>query len=511
MVRLAPLNEERAGWRPPRPRVDHDADGRDAARDADSSVGVMADRPPLGRLVTGTLMVVSIASFSLLAVLSFLGLYVRPSADDWCVLWKTRDMGVLGITKDYYMTQNGRLSNAFVSGLLSLDGTRGMRLFPGFLIAAFGIGLVLLLRQIWWMRGWRAPSLALVTVAVVVELALFAGAYNPYQTLLWSPGSITHTLPTIVAVWAVYLGLRASGSQRRWVHAVSITGALLVGFSLGTLTEPSLVMLGLLAGTVGLFCIPRLGLVHTWHPFLWCTAACAGLVIGFAVLYTSPGAQLRRGQSNKVLPPMLSAPSLNGAAGDWLRIMNILTSQWTYLAVLAVGVLAGILTSTSPHRAQHDSPATSDAAESVVMPAAPPRPLIAACLILMTPLLLAGSYVVVLGVRSGYGANGWRDARVWFNFVAPMALAMCAYGVLLGRALQHVLARQSQRARAGTVAVSSVLTGAFLLLCAASLLSVVKTQANLTITRARAFDAQDAHIRAQVAGSPPGYLRWPVR
>ncbi|MEV4347492.1 DUF6056 family protein [Actinoplanes sp. NPDC049596] len=432
------------------------------------------------RLVTVVAGTAGVACFSLLAVFAFLGLFVRPSADDWCVLWKTRDLGVLGITKDYYLTQNGRIANAFVSGLVSLDDSQGMRYFPAFLVAAFGLGLVLLLRRVWSMLGWEAPLPVLIAVAGVIELVLFAGAHDPYQAVLWLPGSISHTLPTVIAVWAVYFALLAGRSRRWWVRAVSVAGALLVGVVLGTLAEPALVMFGLLAATAGLMGVLRRRPARSWYTFLWCAAVCAGLVAGFAILYAAPGAQVRRGQG-KTLSTMLSESLLTDAAGDWARIMHVVTSQWTYAAVLVAGVLLGTVTRPAgTHRRL------------------PPAP-VAVALLLTAPVLLAGSYLVVLGVRQGYGSTGWRDARIWFSYVAPMTLGLCAYGVLLGRALAHLLDRGAEPVREGVLALTTVLAGAVLLGGAAALLPVVEKQADFTIARARAFDAQDARIRAEVA------------
>ena len=454
----------------------------------------MSDHPVLRWLVAAVLGVVTAAAVSLLAMLSHAGLDVRPTADDWCVLWKTRDLGLLGITRDFYLTQNGRLANAFVSGVVSVDGPAGMRILPAVLVVLFGVGLFLLARQTWRILGWRAPVLVFVTVAAVVETVLFAGSRNPYQALLWAPGSISHTLPTIIAVWAVYLGLRAGGSRRWWVRAGSLVGVLLVGAFLGTLTEPSLVMLGLLAGAAGLCCVPWPGLVRTWHPFLWCAAACAGLVAGFAVLYTSPGAALRREHSPPP-PPLLSGRSLAAAAKDWQRIMDIVTSQWTWLGLLVVGVLAGALT------------AASERAPVAV----PRRVLRVAAFALLPPLLLLGSFLVVLGVRQGYPVYGWMQTRIWFNFLAPMALALCWYGVLAGRSLRRLLERRGRALRTAGIAAVSVLAGALLVGCAAALLPAVRQQRDFTAARARAFDAQDARIREQAERGETEAVYAPLR
>lgn len=93
------------------------------------------------RALSGVGLLVAVGSGALLAVGAFLGLYVRPTSDDWCALWKARDMGPLGITADFYNTQNGRVTNAFLTGLLYSDDMTGPKLLPAFLVVALGVVL----------------------------------------------------------------------------------------------------------------------------------------------------------------------------------------------------------------------------------------------------------------------------------------------------------------------------------------------------------------------------------
>ncbi|KOG45718.1 hypothetical protein ADK75_30135 [Streptomyces virginiae] len=84
------------------------------------------------------------AAGGLLAVAGLLGTFLRPTSDDWCVAWKTRDMGVWGVTSDFYLTQNGRITNALISGIVYSQGMLGPQVLPTVLIIALGLGLYLL-------------------------------------------------------------------------------------------------------------------------------------------------------------------------------------------------------------------------------------------------------------------------------------------------------------------------------------------------------------------------------
>jgi hypothetical protein len=439
---------------------------------------------------------VTLAAAGLLAVLAFVGTYVRPTSDDWCAVWKTREMGVFGITEDFYLTQNGRIANAFVTGLVNFDGLTGMKVFPGLLIVTLGGGLVVILRELWALLGWRSPLLMLVAVAAVIEVLLFAAAPNPYQALLWAPATISHTLPIIIAVWAIAMALRAGRSAHTWIRTVSVVVALLLGFFLGTLNEPFVVMAGLAGAAAGLLLLPWFKQVRSWYPVTWLVTAGAGLMIGYAVLYTSPGAEWRRAQ-NTAAAPLLSGSNLSGAYQDWLKVLDVLAAQWTYLAVVAIGLAAGLVVRL---RSADQSGDEEDAGLDETVHIRPGRSRVsaAAVLILPIPVLLLGSYVIILGVRQGYGPSGWTYHRTWFSFVAPMVFTLCLYGVAAGRALQRVLESRRNTVTAGGAAVAVTLLASFALYPIASLVPEVRKITTVTVTRATAWDKQDKKIRRQV-------------
>lgn len=133
----------------PLPTDTRDEDGAGDGRKGGGAVGPR-------RALSWIALVVTAEAGALLSVGAFLGLYVRPTSDDWCALWKARDMGVLGITWDFYRTQNGRVTNAFLTGLVYSDDMRGPKLLPALLVVAIGAGLFLLGRAA--LRALRLPG-----------------------------------------------------------------------------------------------------------------------------------------------------------------------------------------------------------------------------------------------------------------------------------------------------------------------------------------------------------------
>ncbi|MFE0647892.1 DUF6056 family protein [Streptomyces sp. NPDC059534] len=491
-------------------RMRDEGEGADPAADApggsgggDAGGGNGADG--LRRALTWTGLVVAAGAAALLAVGAFLGLYVRPTSDDWCALWKTRDMGALGIASDFYRTQNGRVTNALATGVLYTDDMRGPKLLPALLVVALCAALFLLGRAALRALRLPAPPAALLAAAAALLAALlfFAGT-RPYQVLLWAPATISHTLPSLIGLWVVLGAVRAARSARRWARTAALAGALLAGVALGMLSEPFTLVAGVFAVAVGLLCLPRFGWARDRFVSTWCAAACLGLGVGLTLLYTSPGARWRRAQHPQA--PM-SADEVGETFHDWWRVWQTAGGQWAYAGALAVGGLVGLGLALARGRAH-------DRGRPGPLPRPRRRPRVAGvAAFLPLPLVALASLAVVYGLRSGYGVTGWTYARTWVSFLVPLLLTLCAYGTWLGLAIGRRLAGGlgagiAAVAVAGVVAVASTV----------ALVPAVRTLTTTTVARSLAWDAQNARVRSEVAAGarkvtyhplPIGYLAEP--
>ncbi|APU38547.1 DUF6056 family protein [Streptomyces sp. TN58] len=458
-------------------------------------------RPLLRTLPTAAAATLATAAGALVAVGCFLGLYIRPTSDDWCAAWKTRDLGVLGITADFYTTQNGRIANAFLSGLLYGGGPAGTKILPTLITLALTAALVLLGRRLLHALGHTPPLLALTACALALQALLYFAGTRSYQVLLWAPATISHTVPSVIGLWALLLALATAAHPRPAVRTAGLAGALLTGFALGTLSEPFALVSALLAALTALLCLPRLHLTTTWRPFTWCLLWCAGLACGLTVLHTSPGARWRRAQQPEK-PPILSTGELRATFEDWLRIWDTVTGQWAYLAAAAAGLLLGLAaTLRTPRPAPRRVPASG------ARPGAG-RATRTALLLLPLPVVILGSFAVAAGLRSGYGPTGWTYARTWTSFLLPMELALCGYGALLGAWAGPRLAARRPAAAATATTAALCLT----LAATASLVPHLQQLTTTTVARSIAWDAQNTRIRTEAAhgATDVGYRPLPI-
>ncbi|OEJ42980.1 hypothetical protein AR457_01560 [Streptomyces agglomeratus] len=120
-----------------------------------------------------------VAAGGLLAIGSFLGLYVQPTSDDWCAAWRSRELGILGIANEFYEIQNGRITNEVVAGVVYAHGVAGPKLLPSLLVLSLLAGLILLARTVLRLVGWKVPQSLTIAATVVVCVLLSLPAPAP--------------------------------------------------------------------------------------------------------------------------------------------------------------------------------------------------------------------------------------------------------------------------------------------------------------------------------------------
>ncbi|MFJ7996319.1 DUF6056 family protein [Streptomyces sp. NPDC096310] len=399
---------------------------------------------------------------------SWFARWVRPSGDEWCFLPLVRDEGFMALVDRFYSTDNGRIANGVLVASYATFGVAGQQWYAG-------ISAVLMLALLWaWAAAllrcarWRVPrGVPLFSAAMVLAVFCFAST-NTYKTFFWPASSVSHTFPPVLAAAATIPALLATSWRGK---AVAIASALVVGAILGTLSEETsvvalpLLALALLLGR-RLFPAGRLPFVRAW-----CAAAGAGILIGTAVLLTSPGSRNRRTRYHA--DSMFAPESLLASLGAYARIVHTVLTNWQYLGAIAAGVLIGVLI----RRTDGGIPRTDRRAPLVLTSGA--------------AALLFSGYVCSVIAYPAFGSSVATANRLWNDYLFPLLLLLVGAGGLLG----NLAARRYRRAAGPAAAGAVILCVCVTAVCAVSLRAL---ESDMRV-RARAWDIQDHQLRDRAA------------
>ncbi|MFF9457671.1 DUF6056 family protein [Streptomyces flaveolus] len=414
------------------------------------------------------MILLALLPLSLFAGAAWFARWVRPSGDEWCFLPLVRDEGFMALVDKFYSKDNGRIANGFLVASYSTFGNSGQQWYAG-------ISAVVMLTLLWaWAAalrrrsGWRVPrGVPLFSAAMILALFCFAST-NTYKTFFWPASSVSHTFPPVLAVAATIPALMATSRRGR---AFAIAFACVVGAVMGTLSEETsvvaltlLVLVMLLARR--LFPVGQLAFVRAW-----CASAGGGIVVGTAVLLTSPGSRNRRAHNH--VDSMFAPESLAASLRGYAHILLTLVTNWQYLGAVALGTLVGVLVRRKDGRI--------------------PRPDHRAPLILgfgVLALLFSG-YVCTVITHPVFGSSVATANRLWNDYLFLLLLLLVGAGGLLGN-------MAVRRYRRGT---GPVLVGATLLCVGVTFVMAVALRDLGSEMRARgkAWDSQDRLLREEAA------------
>jgi len=443
--------------------------------DADEDTTAAADErravtPSARWLPTGLFGLTGAAFLALLVGTGYLGRYVRPTSDDWCMAAKERDWGVGGIVHESYYHLNGRISNAFMSGVVYMGGGWVTKVLPALLYVGLAIGTAWLAYLLFThMSVARVTAMtAAGATGLVVAVTTAWGAHSPYAVVYWSAGTISHTLPSVLTV---VVAAAALTFRRRWVPWAIVLFA--VGWVDATLSEAFMATCGTVLVVVVAY--------HLFYGPRWArtvklsVAALAGLLAGILVLYTSPGASSRR---DVLTGKSLTAPAAAKRAIHVLpHMLHESFNARVLVPVLALGILLALLL-----------PALALSRRAFTW-------IVASCVVL--PFVMVFEVAVLLGM--GYGFNGWAFSRVWQDFLIPATMAFVLGTYLIAGRLLTMLAPRMRFSPAVLTAVA-VLPVVALLYAVHSHADTARGIDRQMAHRATAWDAQSARIKTEVAG-----------
>ncbi|MEU1280773.1 DUF6056 family protein [Streptomyces sp. NPDC005805] len=418
---------------------------------------------------------------ALLALASWYGRHVRPSADEWCFIPVVRDDGIAGLVGKFWFTDNGRLANGLLVGLYTKFPVAGHQWYGP-------VSGVLMLVLLWAVTaavlrraGLSAPrGVPLVVASMVTAVFLFATP-NTYKTFYWPAASVSHTLAPVLALAAVLplLSGRLGRAGRRGRVAALVLVAV-AGVFLGTLSEEasvvSLVVLSAVVLCAGRLVVARAG----GYVRVWALTGMAGIAAGTLMLVLSPGSRNRRERYGAESVSMLAPDSLMGSLRGYVEILATVLTTWQYAGAVAVGVLLGLVARRTP----------SAAASPVLRPMRP-----GLLLGLGAVAFLVSGFLCTVITYPVFGAQVVTAHRTWNDYLLLFVVLLTAAGAFAGRALR-------ERAAAGarlSPRPAAVLAGA---VCAVTVLALAVPLVSLgqdMRVRAERWDRQDRFLREGAA------------
>lgn len=236
----------------------------------------------------------SITSAMALSLYVYLGSFVRPIGDDYCISARLIGYDPLTASLYKYWHTSNRFSNQFVAYLSDLFGPRGVAFLSMAMILLWVLGLTWLLyeaAQIFHVH-WKIWTGFLL--AELVVLISFYTASNLFQSVFWRPGVMTYFTPLVLftlILAGIVRGSRLAAGGRASLWAIAIL--FFAAFFTGGLSE-----------TAGALHISILGLAlaSTW---LWTkstsrraalaliTAALAGALLAMFGMFITPANAIR--------------------------------------------------------------------------------------------------------------------------------------------------------------------------------------------------------------------------
>ncbi|MGW6746066.1 DUF6056 family protein [Streptomyces sp. NPDC055025] len=373
---------------------------------------------------------------ALLGTASWLGGYVRPSADEWCFLPTVRDNGISGLVEKFYTVDNGRVGNGLLVGLSTKSGATGHQWFaPVSAVVVLGVLWAvtgLLLRA----AGRTAPRGVPLLVASMVTVVFLLATPNTYKTFYWPASSVSHTMAPVLAC--------AAAIPLRWAHArtaraAAVATAFMAGCFVGTLSEEASAVALVVLTAVLLLSGGILTARVRGYARAWCLAGLTGTGAGALVLLTSPGSRNRRERFGAGTASAVAPDSLLESLRAFLEILGTVLTTWQYLGAVAVGVLLGLCAGAGAGggRGAGGAPALL-----------PRRPLL--LVFAGTLTFLVAGYLCTVIAYPLFGSRVTGASRTWNDYLLLYVLLLTGTGVLLGRACVRGQARARAQARART-------------------------------------------------------------
>jgi hypothetical protein len=215
-----------------------------------------------------------------------------PHLDDICFAATWRDIGLIAMLRDLYLTFQGRLFSfvaTIVPFLVHYDlGGDLLPDFRAFCAAALGATLALAL----WVSNALLPASSKsirLLVGFMLAVVLVAGSPQPEDIFYWATGIGFYTIPALVTLWMM-IWLQCQAVRMKPLGPYAVVGLAAGAMAIATATEISgpvllVIVLGSFLHRWLLPDAPRQPIAHA--------LILGAIAIGIAIVLLSPGNTIR--------------------------------------------------------------------------------------------------------------------------------------------------------------------------------------------------------------------------
>lgn len=233
-----------------------------------------------------------------LSLYAYLGAFIRPLGDDYCISARLIGYNVFFASLAKYLTTSNRFSNQFVAWFSDLFGPRGVAVLAVTMLLLWLVGLTWLLAEAARLFQVRWELWTGFLLAELVALVSYYTAPNLFQSVQWRPGLMTYFMPLVLYSF-IFAGLLRGihHFSGRAAKRTETSGTIILLFFAAFFT-------GGLSETVGAFHISVLGLALVVN-FFWnkgptrraalvlLTATLAGALVAMFAMFITPANAMR--------------------------------------------------------------------------------------------------------------------------------------------------------------------------------------------------------------------------
>ncbi len=280
-----------------------------------------------------------------LIVYSYLGLYSRYLADDYCAsVFIFTSQNIIEATWRAYLAWANSYSRLAFSQLIELGGVNGIRLMTGVELVLWVILLTWLFNEIGKLLRIRIPTAGYVWLAATtIALSLYQTSAL-YQVIYWRTGLIPYSLPLLwfVGIAAYFLRYLQKPFEISRARLAGVGFVILVFFAGGLSETTSGMQVGVMFAAVLLVWWTK-PLHQRQDALVYLVAGLITALIAISIMSVSPGTSNRL---NRIMtnPPIYNPVELSGDVMLYTsQFLLDIVKSYPSLVVVALAVSFGVM------------------------------------------------------------------------------------------------------------------------------------------------------------------------